>query len=152
AAALERQPHARRTADRHRDRQEDRDLRRHAAVAADGRARHAPRRGDADPRALRPRRWPGHALVVIDGSGGASLQLATCCRPIPGAVLVGSLGRGEALLVHTAECPVARKQADKDPERWMGVEWAEEPTRTFETAVTVLVRNGKGVLAQVASA
>jgi GTP pyrophosphokinase/guanosine-3',5'-bis(diphosphate) 3'-pyrophosphohydrolase len=54
--------------------------------------------------------------------------------------------------VHTAECHVGRKLADKDPERWMGVEWAEEPTRTFETAVTVLVRNGKGVLAQVASA
>jgi GTP pyrophosphokinase/guanosine-3',5'-bis(diphosphate) 3'-pyrophosphohydrolase len=47
---------------------------------------------------------------------------------------------------------VARRQAERDPERWMRVEWAEEPTRTFETAVTVLVRNGKGVLAQVASA
>ena len=94
----------------------------------------------------------GHSLVVVDGSEGASLQLATCCRPIPGDTIVGYLGRGEALLVHTAECHVARRQADKDPERWMRVEWAEEPTRAFETAVTVLVRNGKGVLAQVASA
>jgi GTP pyrophosphokinase/guanosine-3',5'-bis(diphosphate) 3'-pyrophosphohydrolase len=95
---------------------------------------------------------PSHALVVVDGSEGASLQLATCCRPIPGDAIVGYLGRGEALLVHTAECHVARKLADKDPERWMRVEWSEEPTRTFETAVTVLVHNGKGVLAQVASA
>jgi len=95
---------------------------------------------------------PGHALVVVDGSEGASLHLATCCRPIPGDAIVGYLGRGEALLVHTAECRVARRQAEKDPERWMRVEWAEEPTRPFETAVTVLVRNGKGVLAQVASA
>ena len=47
---------------------------------------------------------------------------------------------------------VAKRLAERDPERWMGVEWAEEPTRTFETAITVLVRNGKGVLAQVASA
>jgi len=95
---------------------------------------------------------PPHALVLVDGSEGASLQLATCCRPIPGDAIVGYLGRGEALLVHTAECHVARRLADKDPERWMRVEWAEEPTRTFETAVIVLVRNGKGVLAQVASA
>ena len=93
-----------------------------------------------------------HSLVLVDGSEGASLQLATCCRPIPGDAIVGYLGRGEAVLVHTAECHVAKKQADRDPERWMGVEWAEEPTRAFETAVTVLVRNGKGVLAQVASA
>jgi len=95
---------------------------------------------------------PSHGLVVVDGSEGASLQLATCCRPIPGDDIVGYLGRGEALLVHTAECHVAKRLAERDPERWMGVEWAEEPTRTFETAITVLVRNGKGVLAQVASA
>jgi GTP pyrophosphokinase/guanosine-3',5'-bis(diphosphate) 3'-pyrophosphohydrolase len=54
--------------------------------------------------------------------------------------------------VHTAECHVAKRLAERDPERWMGVEWAEEPTRPFETAVIVLVRNGTGVLAQVASA
>ncbi|HSB21582.1 MAG TPA: bifunctional (p)ppGpp synthetase/guanosine-3',5'-bis(diphosphate) 3'-pyrophosphohydrolase [Burkholderiaceae bacterium] len=95
---------------------------------------------------------PGHTLVMVDGSEGASLQLAPCCRPIPGDTIVGYLGRGEALLVHTAECHVARRQAEKDPERWMRVEWADEPTRAFETAVIVLVRNGKGVLAQVASA
>jgi GTP diphosphokinase / guanosine-3',5'-bis(diphosphate) 3'-diphosphatase len=34
----------------------------------------------------------------------------------------------------------------------MGVDWAEQPVRAFETAVTLLVRNGKGVLAQVAQA
>jgi GTP pyrophosphokinase/guanosine-3',5'-bis(diphosphate) 3'-pyrophosphohydrolase len=95
---------------------------------------------------------PSHGLVVVDGSEGASLQLATCCRPIPGDAIVGYLGRGEALLVHTAECHVAKRLAERDPERWMGVEWAEEPTRPFETAVIVLVRNGTGVLAQVASA
>jgi GTP pyrophosphokinase/guanosine-3',5'-bis(diphosphate) 3'-pyrophosphohydrolase len=95
---------------------------------------------------------PSHGLVVVDGSEGASLQLATCCRPIPGDAIVGYLGRGEGLLVHTAECHVAKRLAERDPERWMGVEWAEEPTRAFETAITVLVRNGKGVLAQVASA
>jgi GTP pyrophosphokinase/guanosine-3',5'-bis(diphosphate) 3'-pyrophosphohydrolase len=95
---------------------------------------------------------PSHGMVMVDGSEGASLQLATCCRPIPGDAIVGYLGRGEALLVHTAECHAAKRLAERDPERWMGVEWAEEPTRNFETAVTVLVGNGKGVLAQVASA
>ncbi len=34
----------------------------------------------------------------------------------------------------------------------MHVEWSEELTRPFETAIVVLVRNGKGVLAQVAAA
>jgi guanosine-3',5'-bis(diphosphate) 3'-pyrophosphohydrolase len=32
------------------------------------------------------------------------------------------------------------------------VAWSDEPTRQFETAIEVMVTNGKGVLAQVASA
>jgi guanosine-3',5'-bis(diphosphate) 3'-pyrophosphohydrolase len=95
---------------------------------------------------------PTQGMVVIDGSEGASLQLATCCRPIPGDAIVGYLGRGEGLTVHTAECGVGKKLFERDSERWMHVEWAEELTRPFETAVLVLLQNSKGVLARVAAA
>ncbi|HMM86256.1 bifunctional (p)ppGpp synthetase/guanosine-3',5'-bis(diphosphate) 3'-pyrophosphohydrolase [Azohydromonas sp.] len=95
---------------------------------------------------------PAQGLVTIDGSEGASVQLAGCCRPIPGDAIVGYLGRGEGLTVHTAECSVGKKLYERDSERWLPVEWAEEPTRPFETAVQVLVENGKGVLARVAAA
>ncbi|NWG74031.1 MAG: bifunctional (p)ppGpp synthetase/guanosine-3',5'-bis(diphosphate) 3'-pyrophosphohydrolase, partial [Rubrivivax sp.] len=95
---------------------------------------------------------PVQGVVTIDGSEGASVQLATCCRPIPGDAIVGYLGRGEGLTVHTADCSVGRKLYERDSERWMRVEWAEELTRPFETAVQVLVENGKGVLAGVAAA
>jgi GTP pyrophosphokinase/guanosine-3',5'-bis(diphosphate) 3'-pyrophosphohydrolase len=95
---------------------------------------------------------PSQGLVLIDGSEGASVQLALCCRPIPGDAIVGNLGRGEALSVHTAECSVGKRLLERDSERWMKVDWAEQPTRSFETAVSLLVKNGKGVLAQVASA
>ena len=95
---------------------------------------------------------PSQGLVLIDGSEGASVQLALCCRPIPGDAIVGNLGRGEALSVHTAECSIGKRLLERDSERWMRVDWAEQPTRSFETAVSLLVKNGKGVLAQVASA
>jgi GTP pyrophosphokinase/guanosine-3',5'-bis(diphosphate) 3'-pyrophosphohydrolase len=95
---------------------------------------------------------PSQGLVLIDGSEGASVQLATCCRPIPGDAIVGNLGRGEGLTVHTADCGVGKRLLERDSERWMRVDWAEQPTRSFETAVNLLVKNGKGVLAQVASA
>ncbi len=95
---------------------------------------------------------PTQGLVVIDGAEGASVQLAPCCRPIPGDTIVGYLGRGEGLMVHTGECGVGKRLFERDSERWMTVDWAEEPTRAFETAVMILLRNGKGVLAQVAAA
>jgi GTP pyrophosphokinase/guanosine-3',5'-bis(diphosphate) 3'-pyrophosphohydrolase len=95
---------------------------------------------------------PAASMVVIDGSEGATVQLAHCCRPIPGDAITGYLGRGEGLVVHASECSVARRLALRDSEQWINVEWAEAPERSFETAVSVLVNNGKGVLAQVASA
>ena len=94
----------------------------------------------------------GHGLVLLDGSEGASVKYAPCCRPIPGDAVVGYLGRGEGLTVHTAECSVARKLGQRDSEHWMPVDWSEEPVRPFETAISTVLHNGKGVLAQVAQA
>lgn len=54
--------------------------------------------------------------------------------------------------MHTHDCALARKLQQKDSERFIGVEWSDEPTRNFETAVEVTVVNGKGVLARVAGA
>jgi guanosine-3',5'-bis(diphosphate) 3'-pyrophosphohydrolase len=90
--------------------------------------------------------------VVIDGSEGASVQLASCCRPIPGDEVRGYLGRGEGLIVHTCECAVGKRLFQRDSEHWIRVEWADELTRSFEAGITLLLRNGKGVLAQVAQA
>ena len=95
---------------------------------------------------------PAQALVLVDGGGDASMQLAPCCRPIPGDPIVGYLGRGEGLVVHTVECGVGRRLFERDNERWIGVDWAEEPLRAFETGVTVLLRPSKGALAQMAQA
>ena len=90
--------------------------------------------------------------ITLDGSENASVVYATCCKPIPGDAILGYLGRGEGLVVHTSACHVARKLQQKDSERFIGVEWSDEPTRPFETGIEVTVVNGKGVLARVAGA
>lgn len=90
--------------------------------------------------------------ITLDGSENASVKFAHCCRPIPGDAIVGYLGRGEGLVVHVLDCPIARKLQNKDSERFIGVDWADEPVRAFETDIVVTVNNGKGVLAKVAAA
>ena len=89
--------------------------------------------------------------LTLDGAQDASVKFALCCRPIPGDDIVGYLGRGEGLVVHMAACPTAKKLLNKDAERFIEVEWSDEPKRTFETEISVTVTNGKGVLARVAS-
>ena len=90
--------------------------------------------------------------LALDGSEGTTVQFARCCCPIPGDPILGYLGRGEGLLVHTDDCPVAKRLQQRDSERFIAVDWSDEPTRTFETNLLVTVSNGKGVLARVASA
>jgi GTP pyrophosphokinase len=90
--------------------------------------------------------------IVLDGSENSSVKFAACCRPVPGDGIVGYLGRGEGLIVHADDCAVAVRLKHKDNERFIGVEWSDEPVRTFETEILVTVTNGKGVLARVAVA
>ena len=90
--------------------------------------------------------------LVLDGSEKSSVQFARCCSPIPGDAIVGYLGRGEGLFVHTEDCAVAKRLQQRDIERFIAVDWSDEPTRTFETNLMVTVSNGKGVLAKVAAA
>lgn len=68
-----------------------------------------------------------------------------------GAAAVCVLDRGEGLVVHNAHCSVAKRLQHKDSERFIAVDWSDEPSRMFETGVVVTVTNGKGVLARVAS-
>nr|WP_255569132.1 bifunctional (p)ppGpp synthetase/guanosine-3',5'-bis(diphosphate) 3'-pyrophosphohydrolase [Comamonas sp. NLF-1-9] len=89
--------------------------------------------------------------VLLDGSERATVQYAKCCHPVPGDAVVGYLGRGEGLMVHHAQCEVARELQRKDAERFISVDWADETTRNFEVAIAVTVDNHKGVLARVAA-
>jgi GTP pyrophosphokinase/guanosine-3',5'-bis(diphosphate) 3'-pyrophosphohydrolase len=90
-------------------------------------------------------------LVLLDGSEGASVRYARCCHPIPGDEIRGYLGRGEGLLVHTADCQTGKRLMQRDSEHWIGVAWADELQGSFEASIGLLLRNGKGVLAQVAA-
>jgi GTP pyrophosphokinase len=90
--------------------------------------------------------------ITLDGSENASVTYSRCCRPLPGDDIVGYLGRGEGLAVHTRGCATAQKLENKDSERFIGVEWSDELSRSFETTIHVSAVHGKGVLVRVAGA
>jgi len=90
--------------------------------------------------------------VTIRGTEGMAVQLATCCRPIPGDAIVGSIKKGQGLVVHAEDCATSLRSRKNEPEQWIDVEWDPRTTRLFQTAVGVTVENQRGVLAKVASA
>ena len=89
--------------------------------------------------------------VTIRGTEGVAVQLATCCRPIPGDAIVGSIKKGQGLVVHGADCRIIVRSRKNEPEQWIDVEWDPHTTRLFRAAINVTVENRRGVLAKVAS-
>jgi len=91
------------------------------------------------------------AVVVIRGTEGMAVQLARCCRAIPGDSIVGSIKKGQGLVVHAADCRVAQRSRRAEPEQWIDVEWAPESDRLYHAEIRVTVANKRGVLGRVAS-
>jgi (p)ppGpp synthase/HD superfamily hydrolase len=89
--------------------------------------------------------------VTIRGTEGMGALLATCCRPIPGDAIVGSIKKGQGLVVHASDCRSIVRSRKKEPDQWIDVEWDARTTRLFQAAINVTVENQRGVLAKVAS-
>ena len=89
--------------------------------------------------------------VTIYGSEGVSVQLAPCCLPIPGDQITGQLRRDQGLVVHTGDCSQAKRLRNKEPDRWIAVQWGNELNRRFDCRIRLLINNEKGILARVAA-
>ena len=89
--------------------------------------------------------------IVIRGSEGMAVQFAQCCRPIPGDPIIGFIKKGQGLVIHTHDCPVARKSRG-DSEKWIDVQWSPDTDRLFDVSIRVTVLDQRGVLAKVAAA
>ncbi|HEX9398127.1 MAG TPA: bifunctional (p)ppGpp synthetase/guanosine-3',5'-bis(diphosphate) 3'-pyrophosphohydrolase [Burkholderiales bacterium] len=89
--------------------------------------------------------------VTIRGTEGMAVQLATCCRPIPGDDIVGSIKKGQGLVVHTADCRLIVRSRKNEPGQWIDVDWDPRTSRLFQAQINVTVENRRGVLAKVAS-
>jgi GTP pyrophosphokinase len=89
--------------------------------------------------------------IVIRGTEGITVQLAKCCRPIPGDPILGMIKKDKGLIIHTHDCPHMRG-FHGDPDKWLDVEWATDVSRTFDVNIKLIVAHRRGVLAKVAAA
>ena len=89
--------------------------------------------------------------IIIHGSEGVAVQLAKCCRPIPGDPIVGIVRKGQGLTVHTSDCrSIGRTHHERD--NWVEVEWEQASGSLFETSIRIVTENRRGVLARMAAA
>ncbi|MFQ5563624.1 MAG: RelA/SpoT family protein [Parvularculaceae bacterium] len=110
-----------------------------AAHAAEGEIRAA---------ALRPFK----PRVAIEGlTPGVSVIMAGCCTPLPGERIIGIRQDDGSIKVHTIYCETLARE-DPPQDRWLDLKWRHDQESTSAFArISVTVRNGVGVLSEIAS-
>ncbi len=92
----------------------------------------------------------GHSLD-IRGTEGTVVHYGRCCHPIPGDDIVAYISSGRGIVIHTQSCKNA-KDARKQTQKWINVDWSDDITTEFSVSLRVVVEHRKGVLATIASA
>jgi len=88
------------------------------------------------------------SAIVINGDEGVAMQLAKCCRPIPGDPIVGIIRKGQGLVVHTHDCrSIGKSSHERD--NWVDVDWAPGNERLFDVGIRIVTENRRGVLAKI---
>ncbi len=88
--------------------------------------------------------------LTIKGTEGMVVSFAKCCGPIPGDPVIAIFSPGRGLVVHNHDCPNLgdfRRQGQS----WLDVQWADDVSGEFSTAIRVDAGNQRGMLATIAA-
>ena len=88
----------------------------------------------------------GKSLISISGTNDIKVNLASCCKPVPGDRIVGYITKGYGVTVHRMVCP---NVADLD-ERLIEVKWNETGEK-LPTSILIRVNSPKNLLIEVVS-
>lgn len=90
------------------------------------------------------------AALNINGAEDTLIHLASCCRPIFGDKIIGFFSPGKGIVVHRVHCKNTREYKRKH-QNWLNVQWAKNIESEFSTDIRLELKDGRGVLAEIAS-
>lgn len=93
----------------------------------------------------------GTRKLPIKGADGVLITFAKCCRPIPGDPIIAHISPGKGLVIHHESCRNIRGY-QKEPEKFMAVEWDQETEQEFIAEIKVDMFNQQGALANLTAA
>lgn len=78
------------------------------------------------------------------------VNLAKCCRPIPGDPIIGFFNPGKGIVVHLTECNNI-EELRKRHGHWVDVQWDKQARGEFPALIRIELMNQVGTLAKVAA-
>jgi GTP pyrophosphokinase len=99
---------------------------------------------DLEPRQASPQeRTDG---IQIRGVGQLLTQIATCCHPVPGDMIVGFITKNRGVSIHRDDCGNALSLEEEHPERMIEVSWGETQIETYPVEIEVSAYDRQGLI------
>ncbi len=86
--------------------------------------------------------------IMVRGNEGGAMQLAACCRPIPGDPITGALIKDQGVVVHRQDCPNVLKIR---PENHLMANWDNISHKKYHSTILVKSQDAKGLLGSIAN-
>ncbi len=97
---------------------------------------------------ITPQKMVYTASVEVLGSGDLLTQLARCCNPVPGDLIVGYVTRSRGVTVHRRDCGNVLREDEK--ERLVEVEWGKTG-QLYPVAVRIEAWDRVGLIRDIGS-
>ena len=83
--------------------------------------------------------------IVVDNIDNIKINVASCCKPIPGDDIVGYISKGHGINVHRTTCPnIAELE-----ERIIDVKWNTEIGKKYATNILITANENQNLLINI---
>ncbi len=85
--------------------------------------------------------------IIVEGIDDIKVNVASCCKPVPGDRVIGYITKGHGITVHRAVCP----NVSELEERLIEVKWNAKISKKYLTTLLIRASENKNILLDVIS-
>ncbi|BBB30944.1 GTP diphosphokinase [Neptunomonas japonica] len=89
------------------------------------------------------------AGIRILGVGNLLTTIASCCKPVPGDLIVGFITQGRGVSIHREDCTNLLSLRENEAERVVAVDWDEGNETTYPVDINIEAYDRSGLLHDV---
>ncbi len=87
--------------------------------------------------------------ISVRGVGNMLTQFASCCKPLPGDVIIGYVTLGRGVSVHRQDCANILQLQHTEPDRIIEVSWGDAPQDTYPVDIEIKAFDRSGLLRDI---
>jgi len=85
--------------------------------------------------------------ILVEGIDEIKVNIASCCKPVPGDRITGYITKGNGISIHRMMCPNVKELE----ERFIDVKWNDSLSKKYSTTILIHTTVKKDILLDIVS-